>query len=208
MGYDKMITASMKVLKPNFVELHPGGWYNLNENNYVETAVVKLHMLSQFCDMMAEAYANAGENNVLLGHVVEVVAERLFEEYRPFIEAGCDIFSYADFYDRKTLDKYQKRPIVNGQMNMADDEQTPGLPKGWHYEFPGQAQKMFDCGLLVIDHDEHVRIGVYEKSTDDQPIDMIYITQRGNYQQVFRQFEGNALEILEACEFIYNENHI
>jgi len=208
MGYDKMITASMKVVKPNYIELHPGGWYNLNESNYVEAAVVRLHMLSQFCDMMAEAYAYSGENNVLMGHEVEVVAERLFEEYRPFIEAGCDIFSHSEFYDRKTLDKYKSRPIVNGHMNAGPNDTQDGLPDGWWYEFPGQAQKMFDFGFVVIDEDECVRIGIYEHGTDEQPIDMIYINQRGDYRELYKRYINDAAEIATVCDWIYNLNHI
>ena len=208
MGYDKMITASMKVLKPNCVELHPGGVYNLNENNCVETAVVKLHMLSQFCDMMAEAWSYSGENNVLMGEEVETLADKLFNEYKPFIEAGCDIFNHADFYNRKTLDKYKTRPIVNGFMNSSPTEIEEGLPEGWWYEFPGQAQKMFKDGLVVIDFDECIRIYIYENNTDEQPWDTTLITQRDNYSEVFRKYLGFAEEVMLASEFVYNQYHI
>jgi hypothetical protein len=208
MGYDKMITASMNVMKANFLELHPGGWYDMSEDNYVELAVVKFHMLAQFCEMMAESYSCTSENQIILGDEAEALATKLYEEYKPFIEAGCDIFSHTAFYDRKTLDKYKKRPIVNGHMNMCEEETLAGLPNGWSYEWPGQAQKMFNFGLICIDYDVCIRICIYDKLTDEQPIETVFITQHGNYQQVFRKYVGNALEILEACEFVYNEYHI
>jgi hypothetical protein len=208
MGYDKMICASIKVVNPSVVELHPGGTYNLNENNQVETAVVKLHMLAQFCDMMAEAWSYSGENNVLMGEEVEVLADKLFDEYRPFIEAGFNIFGLDEFYNCKQLNKYKRRPIVNGYMNAAPGEEEEGVPAGWWYEFPGQLQKAFDFGLVVVDEDECVRIGVYEKSTDEQPIDWIDISQRGNYSQIHRKYPDICTELILACEYIYNQNHI
>jgi hypothetical protein len=209
MGLDKMITATAIVVGKNILELHPGGTYNLNEDNEIERRVVNLHLVSMFADMAAAELCQNGEcMQTLQGPRLEQLGEDIFEAYAPFIRQGINVFGLDSFYERKTLAKYAERIPVNGYLNAGPNERTEGLPEGWWYEFPGQAQKMFACGFLVIDIDECLRVGVYQNNTDEQPIDMVYISQRGNYSEVFKKFTGIATEVLEACEFIYNQYHI
>jgi hypothetical protein len=205
---DKRVTSTIEVVRPNYLDMFPGGWYELGLDNDTEERVVRLHLLQHFISMMMEDICESGENRVIQHVRTEALADDLFELYRPFIEAGCDIFSHAEFYDRKTLDKYKSRPIVNGYMNAGPNDKQAGLPDGWWYEFPGQAQKMFDFGFVVIDEDECVRIGIYEHDTNEQPIDMIYITQRGDYRELYKKHLNHASEISTVCDWIYEQSHI
>ena len=209
MGLDKMITASVKVVAKNVLELHPGGTYNLSEDNEIERRVVNLHFVSIFADMAAAELSHNGEcMQTLMGSRLEQLGESIFELYEPFIRAGVDVFRYNEFYNRKALEVYTNRTFVNGHMNPGPNERHPCLPEGWSYEFPGQCQKMFDFGFVVVDYDEWVRIGIYSNSTDDQPNDYIYICQVGDYRELYKKHLNHASEIATVCDFIYNENHI
>ena len=201
--------ATAKVIAKNVIELRPGGFYNLNEDNEIERRVVNLHLLSMFAELAANELCENGEcMQTVLGMRLEQLGDDLFDKYMPFIANGIDIFSYQDFQTKEGLAKYSKRTFVRGFMNASPEETHKGLPEGWWYEFPGQAQKMFDFGFIAIDHDECIRICLYNDSEIDNPIDMYLISRRGDYSQIFAHFPTYAIELVQVCEFIYNEYHI
>jgi len=210
MGLESMITSSIKVVGKNIVELHPGGTYNLNELNQVETAVVKLHLLSHFCELMAESWSHSGENNLFYGTAVEELADTVFDQYKKFIEAGLDIFSYDEYYMRKAMLKYDARPIVCGQFNAGPDEKEDGLPEGWYYDWPGHASKNFEAGRFVIDADSCVRIGVYEHNDRDneRPIDWIEIIAVDDCAVIYKKYPAIADELIRAVVYVKEQYQI
>lgn len=201
--------ATAKVIAKNVIELHPGGFYNLNEDNEIERRVVNLHLVSMFTELAANELCENGEcMQTVLGMRLEQLGDDLFDKYAPFIANGVDIFSHQDFQTKEGLAKYSKRTFVNGFMNASPEETHKNLPEGWWYEFPGQCQKMFDFGFIAIDYDECVRIGLYISSEEENLVDVYLITKRGDYSKIFTRFHDNALELVQVCEFIYNEYHI
>ena len=205
MSLENMTTSSFKILEPMVFELHPGGLYNLNEDNCVETAIVKLSLLSHFCDLAANSWSYSGENNLMFNKEIEALAEKIFTTYTPFFEAGLDISKYNEYYMPRQLETYLARPIVNGQFNATADESTDGFPEGWWYDFPGIAAKHFTFGKICIDTDEHVRIWLYANNDDDNqnPIDGVDITCDADYGKIFVKWPGSAVEIAAAAKRIW-----
>jgi hypothetical protein len=93
-------------------------------------------------------------------------------------------------------------------MNASPEESTEGLPEGWWYEWPGQARKMFSFCLVVIDIDECLRVGIYDKHTDDEPTEMIMVTTLGDYREVWRKFPDAAFEIQTTSTFVQTQYQI
>jgi hypothetical protein len=199
---------SAKVVGKNIIHMVPGGTYNLNDNNEIEQRVVNLHLLAMFADIAANELCENGEcMQTLFGSRMEQLGEDIFEKLMPFIKEGVDIFNYTEYYNRTKLDTYDKRPIVNGYLNATEEETVDGLPNGWWYEFPGQCSKMFKQGFVVVDYDNGVQVGLYSNAVDKDAYEMYFISKRGDYSEIFKRFDA-ALEIVQACEFIYNEYHI
>jgi hypothetical protein len=208
MGYESMTTSSIKVVEPMVFDMHPGGRYNLNEDNYVETAVVKLHLLSHFVDMMINSYCCTGENQIILGTETDALANQLFDLYRPLFEAGIDIAKYNEYYDEKQLYKYLKRPIVNGEFNATAEETHEGFPVGWWYDFPGIAHKQFPFGKVCIDVDTEIRVWVYDAHDEcnDNVIDGIEIGCDADYGKLFVKWPGAAAELATIAKIMWADN--
>ena len=102
MAYDKMTTSKLSVAAPNVLNLSPGGYYNLQENNRTEAAVVKLHILQKHIEMAIESYCNSSENTIRLGDKIDKLADELFEQYETYIEEGVDPFKFHDYELERT----------------------------------------------------------------------------------------------------------
>jgi len=199
---------SAKVIGNNIIHMVPGGTYNLNENNEIEQRVINLHLLAMFADIATnELCENSECMKTLFGPRMEQLGEDIFEKLMPFIKEGVDIFNYTEYYNRAKLETYSLRPIMRGYMNATKEETREGLPEGWWYEFPGQCQKAFTQGFVSVDYDNGIQVGLYNNAVDKDAYEMYYITKRGDYSEIFKRFDA-ALEIVQACEFIYNEYHI
>lgn len=209
---NELIASTIKVVGKNVVHTRPGGTYDLNENNDIESRVVRLHLLSHFCDLAIEELYNNGETRLLKGGRIEQLADDLFEDFVPFIKEGVNIFEYADYFMREQLLKYAARPVVGCHMNAGETEKTEGLPEGWWYDFPGHAHKYFDFGHVVIDEDECIRVMCYCNDDADlqRPVIGIDVKERGNYSEVVKRFVRPEAytEIIIACEYVYAQNHI
>jgi hypothetical protein len=113
----KQIATSVAVTGKNVVHFTPGGTYDLNDNE-IELRIVNLRLLGMFAELAEAELSYNGEcMSTMFGPQMERLGEEIFERYQVFIEAGCNIFDHANFYERKTLVDYCTRPIVNGHMN-------------------------------------------------------------------------------------------
>lgn len=103
MGLNKCVTSTITVVKPNLLEMHPGGTYNLNEDNSIELRIVKLHLLKHHIAMMEEDICANGENHIHRHREAEHLADMIFDIYKPCIELGIDIFNAdGEYYEEKT----------------------------------------------------------------------------------------------------------
>lgn len=159
------LSNSINVIKPNYLYIKGGGCYDLNEDNYCELAVVKIHLLQHFLEVASERICNNGEiDGMIFDKEIMDLAEKVFAKYGRYIKAGVDVFEYADYDDPKQMAKFDTRELVCGTMNAGPEEGTEGLPAGWWLDFPGYAHKAFEgIGIVIVDQDgKDVRIGIYE----------------------------------------------
>jgi hypothetical protein len=201
---------SAKVVGKNVLHMVPGGTYRLNDNNEIEQRVINLHLLAMFADIAADELCENGEClQTLFGPRMEQLGEDIFDRLAPYIKAGVDIFSHTEYYNNKKLTLYDKRPIENGYLNATEEETIDGLPNGWWYEFPCQCSKMFKQGLVAVDYggDNGIQVSLYSNAVDKDTYEIYFISKRGDYSAIFKHFDA-AFEIVQACEFIYNEYHI
>lgn len=84
--------STIKVVKPNFLDMKPGGWYNLNEDNWLENRIVKLHLLAHHVELMINDLCETSENRIKKGKETERLADELFKEYKRGIEKGLNMF--------------------------------------------------------------------------------------------------------------------
>lgn len=198
--------SKINVLKPNYLKMTPGGLYDLNEANYCERAVVKIHLLQQLLEIASERICCNGEiDGMVLDTEITALADKAFELYAPFIQDGVDIFEYSDYTDPKTLERYLKRPRVLGQMNAGPDEGVEGIPAGWWFDFPGFANKTFDIGQMVVDMDGEYRFWVYAPGTweDGQdPIDTVEIQDEHELDKLRDKWPALADELTQIFFFI------
>jgi hypothetical protein len=104
MNLNKCVTSTITVVKPNLLDIHPGGWYNLNEDNSIELRIVKLRILQHHISMMEEDIAANGENRIHRHREAEHLADMLFDVYKPCIELGIDIFNAEGVYYEEKID--------------------------------------------------------------------------------------------------------
>jgi hypothetical protein len=205
MSLDKRVTSEIKVNGPNRLYVRGSGQYNLDENNELETRVVRIHLLQHLLNIACEGLIDCNEMNTLFGTRFESLADELYEFYRPFIEAGVNIFDHSEYYMRDQIKKYLTRPLVGGGMNATAEESTPGLPEGWWYDFPGYAHKHFNFGHIVVSYDEHLIVNTYEGDAFEHgqdPTNWIYISEAKDYAELFLAYPDEAPEISMACKFI------
>lgn len=82
----------IKVVKPNYLDLRPGGYYNLNEDNQLEARVAKLHILAHHIELMINDLCETSENRIKKGKEAEKLADELFKGYKHGIEKGLNMF--------------------------------------------------------------------------------------------------------------------
>lgn len=202
---NKRVISTLEVVAPNVIHSHPGGTYNLNEDNHTEERVVKLHILGHFIDLMTESYCDSAENNILLGEEVDRLADKLYGYFDKFIRNGVNIFEYYQYYNAAELAKYHNRPIVGRKMNLAEGEQH-GVPKGWAYDFPGQMSKYFPIGKVVIDfEDPTYRVGIYDQDDEDgQPFDWLELITIGDIDDIYSKYPELGPEVVDAIRAMRN----
>lgn len=126
MNLNKCVTSTITVAKPNMLEMHPGGWYNLNEDNSIELRIVKLHILKHHIAMMEEDISANGENRIHRHREAEHLADMIFDIYKPCIELGIDIFNAdGEYYEEKVNPLIQKlkdtRAILEESLQYSED---------------------------------------------------------------------------------------
>ena len=120
MNLNKCVISTITVVKPNYLDMHPGGAYNLNEDNSIELRIVKLHLLKHHIAMMEEDICANGENRIHRHRETEHLADMLFDIYKPCIELGVDIFNAeGEYYLEKVTPLVQLFKDVRAELTEA-----------------------------------------------------------------------------------------
>lgn len=205
---NQKVYSTFNVEGPNKVSCR-GGHYNLNEDNQVELAVTKLHLLQHFVDLAVERLCNNGElSGMVMDKEITTLSDDLFKKYARFIQAGCDVFEYSEYDEPAVLERFNQRELVNGEMNAGPSESKEGLPVGWWYDFPGFANKTFALGQMVVDmEDSETRFWVYRPGDwqeGGQPIDGLDIT-KDQLDLLHTKWPELAEELIEVFNFIQKD---
>lgn len=140
----------IRVTGVNKLKVRPGGFYHMELGCREEQLIAKIHMLAVFCNLEAEDISESGESLSVIGQEIAVVAEKLYEVYRPAIESGHNVFEWDRYWDKRNAKRYVGRPIINQYCNASKSEATKGLPEGWWYNYLGYAEKMFEDYFIVV----------------------------------------------------------
>jgi hypothetical protein len=96
----KIVSTSIEVMKPNYLDIKGGGWYNLNEDNETEATVVKLHILQHMIGLMIENKCENGEITTHCNKEIMAAADKLFSIFQGAIAHGVDVFQDTDNYEQ------------------------------------------------------------------------------------------------------------